>query len=260
MSENPGRFIWYELITSDVDAAAKFYSTVVGWTAKPSTNPDMDYRAWAMGDVMVGGLMAMPAPAADQGMRPLWLGYISVPNVDDSVAKITAAGGALDMPAFDIPHVGRIAMVRDPQGAAFYVMTPLASLGDQQSTAFSPGTPGHCGWNELHAQNWQTAFDFYSTQFGWQKSTAMDMGAMGTYQLFNAGTHDIGGMMNSPNFPRPIWLYYFCVEDIDAAKQRSEEAGGKTLNGPHEVPGGSWIIQGQDPQGAMFALVGPRKA
>jgi predicted enzyme related to lactoylglutathione lyase len=255
MAETPGQFIWYELITSDIDAAATFYSAVIGWSVRGSVAPGMDYRQWTMGDATIGGLMAMPGAAADQGMRPLWLGYISVANVDAACEEITAAGGGVDMAAWDVPQVGRIAMVRDPQGAPFYVMTPI---GEGPSPSFAPGTPGHCGWNELHARDWQTAFAFYGTQFGWRKSEAMDMGAMGTYQLFNAGSHDIGGMMNSPNFPRPTWLYYFGVEDIDAAKQRSEGAGGKTLNGPHEVPGGSWIIQGQDPQGAMFALVGPR--
>jgi predicted enzyme related to lactoylglutathione lyase len=88
----------------------------------------------------------------------------------------------------------------------------------------------------------------------------MDMGPMGTYLLFNAGGDAIGGMMNDPAFKRPMWLYYFNVDDIEAAQARVQAAGGSVLNGPHEVPGGSWVIQAQDPQGAKFALVGPRKS
>jgi predicted enzyme related to lactoylglutathione lyase len=68
-------------------------------------------------------------------------------------------------------------------------------------------------------------------------------------------------MMTKPaEFPAPAWLYYFQVTGIDAAKQRVEAGGGKVLNGPMEVPGGGWIVQAQDPQGAMFAVVGTRAA
>ena len=81
---------------------------------------------------------------------------------------------------------------------------------------------------------------------------------MGTCLLFNAGGDAIGGMMNSPDLPRPAWLFYFNVEDIDAAHRRLTDAGGQVRFGPTEVPGGGWIIQATDPQGAMFALVGPR--
>ena len=84
------------------------------------------------------------------------------------------------------------------------------------------------------------------------------MGAMGTYLLFNTGGDAVGGMMNSPDNFRPLWLYYFNVENIDAAKDRVEASGGEVFQGPHQVPGGSWIIQARDPQGAMFALVGSR--
>jgi predicted enzyme related to lactoylglutathione lyase len=87
----------------------------------------------------------------------------------------------------------------------------------------------------------------------------MDMGAMGTYQIFSADGQMIGGMFTKPPaVPAPFWLYYFVVDAIDAAIERVKAGGGQILNGPMEVPGGDWIIQGRDPQGAMFALVGKR--
>ena len=88
----------------------------------------------------------------------------------------------------------------------------------------------------------------------------MDMGPMGIYQLFKAGGDEaIGGMMTKLDaMPVPFWLYYFNVAGIDAAAKAVEAGGGQVLNGPHEVPGGDFILQGLDPQGAMFALVGPR--
>jgi uncharacterized protein len=250
-------FIWYELLTSDPAAAAVYYGAVIGWTAADSGVPGMDYRILSMKGSGVGGLMPIPAAAAKGGMKPSWLGYIGVANVDKSIASIVAAGGTVHMPPADIPAVGRIAMVADPQGASIYIMTP-ASTGT--SSAFAPGTPGHGGWNELHAKDGAAALAFYSKQFAWGKSSEMDMGPMGKYYLFNVGGSEMwGGMLSDAKTPHPYWLYYFCVEDIDAAQQRVATNGGKVLMDPQKVPTGDWIIHARDPQGAMFALVGPRK-
>ena len=122
-------------------------------------------------------------------------------------------------------------------------------------------TPGWIGWHELMTTDWQKGFDFYASQFGWVKSTAMDMGPMGTYQLFkpSEGAADVGGMMTDSQAPKPYWLFYFVVDDIDDALKRVTERKGELLMGPMEVPGGAWIIQATDPQGALFALVGMRK-
>jgi predicted enzyme related to lactoylglutathione lyase len=245
----PSGFIWYELLTNDVDAAARFYGDVVGWGSRDSGTPGMDYRMWSIDGEMIGGLMAIPAPA--KGMPPMWAGYLNVEDVDASVARIKAAGGATMMPPTDIPGVGRIAMVADPQGASFYVMTPI---GEGMSTSFAPGRRGHAQWNELHTTDWEAALAFYAREFGWSKSSIFDMGAMGSYLLLNNGGAPIGGMFNSPA-PKPMWLPYFNVEGVDAAKARVEAAGGKIDIGPVQVPDQTWIIQGRDPQGAIFALV-----
>ena len=256
MPRPPSHFVWYELITSDVDAAERFYGAVIGWKSQNSGTPGMDYRQWTASGTPVGGLMTIPPEAAANGMRPCWMGYLNVTDLDASVADMQKAGGIQRMPSMDIPGVGRIAVLTDPQGAGFYLIQPAM---EGTSTVFSPGKTGHGGWHELHTTDWQAALAFYSTQFGWAKTDALDMGPMGTYLLFNAGGDAIGGMMNSPNFPHPAWLYYFNVEDIRTAKTRVEAAGGTILMGPQEVPGGMWILQALDPQGAMFALLAPAK-
>jgi hypothetical protein len=191
-------------------------------------------------------------------MHPGFFGYVSVDDVDASVARIEEAGGAVHMPGTDIPAIGRFAFVADPQGASFYVMTPLGE--DGSATSFAPGRPGHGGWHELHTSDWKAAFDFYSTHFGWTEVDAMDMGPMGTYLRFDVGTGDaVGGIMNDADAARPYWLYYLNVDDIDAARTRVGAHGGTLVSEPHQVPSGDWILHALDPQGARFALVGPRQ-
>ncbi len=257
MTGKASNFVWYELMTSDVDAAAAFYGEVVRWSAKDSFTFDEKYRFWSMGDTYIGGLMGISLEAASNGMRPAWLGYLDVDDVDVKVSAITEAGGRVHMPPTDIESVGRLAMMTDPQGAAFYIMKPK---GTEPSKAFAHGEVGHIGWNELHTTDWEAALAFYSAEFGWEKKHAMDMGSMGTYQMFGAGADAMGGMMNNPHIPHAAWLFYFNVDDIDAAEKRLASAGGALTRGPQEVPGNMWIIEGCDPQGAAFALVGPRHA
>lgn len=251
------RFIWYELLSSDADAAEAFYSDVVGWNIHDSGMPSGHYRVLHAGSTRVGGLMTLPADAAAAGMKPGWLGYLYVPDVDRTIGEVKAAGGMPLMPGTDIPDVGRFAMLADPQGALFYIMTPA---GTGESTAFSPGTVGHIGWNELHAADREAALAFYSAQFGWGKSGEHDMGPMGKYLLFEAVGVEAGGMMTKHTPAPPHWLFYFNVDDVTAAAARVSGASGAVLNGPHQVPGGQWIIQCQDPQGAVFALVSGTKS
>ena len=124
-----------------------------------------------------------------------------------------------------------------------------------------PGTPGTVGWHELYAVDGKTAFAFYEKLFGWTKAEALDMGPMGVYQMFKAGGEmAIGGVMSKPAaMPVPAWGYYFNVPAIDAAAGRVAKGGGKIINGPMQVPGGQWIVQGIDPQGAHFNFVAPKR-
>jgi uncharacterized protein len=255
MSTAHGSFVWYDLMTTDTAAAQTFYRNVLGWSAQDAGMPDMSYTILSAGEIPLGGLMALPEEARNAGARPGWLGYVAVDDVDASAARAKQAGGAVHRAPADIPGVGRFAVIADPQGA---VLTLFKGSVEQGPSA-APGSPGHVGWRELLATDWEPAFDFYSELFGWTKAEPFDMGPMGVYQLFATGGVTIGGMMTKPDsVPAPFWLYYFAVEGIDAATTRVQANGGQLLNGPHEVPGGVWIVQFLDPQGAMFALVGPR--
>ena len=247
-------FIWHELNTTDPKAAADFYGTVVGWTTQAYEGGDGAYRLFVAGGHPAGGLMTLPAMAREVG--PWWATYIGVTDVDAEAEAIRAAGGTVHVPPADIPTVGRFAVVADPQGAVFMILAPLPRDDTPARVPF--GTPGHIGWHELHTSDEAAAFAFYAARFGWEKGEAMDMGPAGTYQIFNIDGTMAGGMMKSP-LPRPLWLPYFIVADIDAAATAIAHGDGKIKHGPSEVPGGGFIIQGTDPQGAMFAVTGPRK-
>lgn len=250
-----GDFIWYEYMAADVDAAEAFYRTVLGYSIIPSTpGAEVEYRMWALGDIVLGGLMAVPPDAAAQGARPCWLGYIEVKDVDDTVDAIVADGGGVKMRPTTIPNIGRLALLTDPQGAAFYVMTPRHG-GAQTSWG---NKPGQCGWNEHHGPDGDAAAAYYAKHFGWEMGPPLDMGAMGRYHYFSTNGVAAGGLMTNPHVPHPAWLFYLNVDDINAAKQRVEAAGGRVLFGPQQVPGGDWVLTATDPEGAVFGLRAPQ--
>jgi len=249
-----GRPIWYELMTTDTAAAEKFYTDIVGWKSAPFEAAPMPYTIFkpasrASDDPGVAGMMQRPD---DMPMPPFWAMYIGVPDFEAAVAHIKRLGGRELSPVIDIPEVGRLQMVADPQGAAFYIMKPASPERPE-----APPELGAGSWHELMTTDLQGAIKFYKEVFNWQPSEAMDMGDMGTYQMFNRGDAMLGGMMNKPrelaDVP-PNWGIYFLVPDINVAIDKIKAHGGQILNGPMEVPGGDWVVTAMDPQGAAFSL------
>jgi predicted enzyme related to lactoylglutathione lyase len=233
MVNSHGRFVWYELMTTDIESAKAFYANVVGWGTRDAAMPGLAYSLFTVGDTPVTGLMNLPEDMRRTGATPHWIGYVGVDNVDAAVDRIKQLGGAVQVPPTDVPNISRFSVVVDPQMATLTLVQGLAA-------------------------DWEKAFAFYGELFGWQKADA-DIGPMGTYQLFSVEGQTIGGMFTKPPMvPVPFWLYYFSIGDIDAAAERVKAGGGQILEGPLEVPGGSWIARCTDPQGAIFALEGNR--
>ncbi|SPH24685.1 Putative glyoxylase CFP32 [Defluviimonas aquaemixtae] len=249
-----GKPCWYELSTTDPDGAASFYGRVLGWQVADAGMPGFDYRIAKSGDDMVAGMMAPQG----QNTEPLWMVYATVTDCDKAAKAIAKAGGAVRQEPTDIPDTGRFAIVADPQGAAIGILQPL----EDDSNAFDQDKPGHAQWQELMTSDPKAAMEFYGKHFGWKPADSMDMGPGGSYDMFRHGKTDIGGMMKqAPGMPgpkRPFWLPYFGTDGIEAAIGRTNEAGGKVIHGPMEIPGGAFIMVGNDPQGALFALVGPK--
>jgi predicted enzyme related to lactoylglutathione lyase len=250
----PGRFAWYELMTTDVAAARAFYSNVVGWEARDASTTELAYTLFTAGNGPVSGLMALPEEARRMGATPRWMGYVGVDNADATTDRIKRLGGAVYVPPTD-SNIGRISVVADPQTA---ILALVEGLKTGSSEPAELDQPGHVGWHELLAADWAKAFGFYAELFGWQKVDT-ESGPVDAYQLFSAGGQTIGGMFTKrPVEPIPYWLLYFNVGDIDAATERVRRGGGQVFEGPFVVPEGSWIARCIDPQGAIFALQGKR--
>jgi predicted enzyme related to lactoylglutathione lyase len=265
MPNPPGSFIWYELMTPDPETATTFYRAVVGWTigaADPGRSDGKDYRMIGRSDGgYAGGVLRVDDDMARHGARPLWLGYLSTPDVAAAVAAVVADGGKVQMPVTAIPGVGSIAMVTDPQGVPFYLMTPTPPHDKPEATSdvFSPTEVQRVGWNELASPDLAGSKAFYSRHFGFEFNEVMNMGPMGDYCFIDHHGQRLGATMQRQDERQPaVWLFYFRVPSIAASKAAVEANGGRVLMGPHEVPTGEWILISTDPAGAGFGLVGPK--
>jgi len=251
-----GRFAWYELMTTDMEAARAFYTDVMGWSAWEASVPGRPYTLFTTAKAVVGGLMQLPEEASRTGVRPAWIGYVGVNDVDAAADRVERLGGIVHVPPTDVANISRFSVFTDPQTARLAL---FKWLGPAQEQPAEPDAPGHVGWRELLAADGEQALAFYGELFGWQGADA-DIDESATYQLFSAGEETIGGMVTKPEtIPAPFWLYYFNAGNIDAAAQRVTAGGGRILDGPLDVPGGSCMVRCEDPQGAVFALEGTRQ-
>jgi uncharacterized protein len=255
MASSDGRFVWYELITTDLVAAGAFYASVVGWEMRDASMPGMAYTLCATPGGTVCGLIDLPAEAGRLGAKPCWIGYVGVDDVDAAATQAIELGGVVEVAPQTVPCVSRFAIITDPQLVPLGVFKWLMP----RPQPAPPDTAGEIGWHELIATDEAQAFAFYHALFGWQKA-GTESGPVGTYQLFSAAGVTTGGMSGrSPDTPSPLWLHYFNVGDVDAAVKRATAAGGQVLHGPTAVPGDKWVARCMDPQGALFALMGTRK-
>jgi predicted enzyme related to lactoylglutathione lyase len=245
-----GRLVWYELLTTDMKAAEAFYREVVGWTFSPFESSPYPYDAVSRPDgVHIGGVMNIP-----DGMQfpPHWEMYIAVSDFDEAVRQIEQRGGSGLSAGLEIPGVGKLRTMKDPQGAVFAIIQPAMPEARPESEAVD----GDCAWHELYTADAAAAMTFYRDLFGWQDEEPYDMGQMGKYYMFGR-THRLGGMMNKPaNLTEApnSWGLYFRVADVAASAERITANGGQVLNGPMEVPGGASIVNALDPQGAAFSV------
>jgi predicted enzyme related to lactoylglutathione lyase len=251
-----GQFVWYDLMTSDVAGAMRFYPAMFGWKTQKfaQADPSNPYTMWTVNGEPFGGVAKLDAEQAGAGASPYWMASVMVNNVDQTAQQASSLGGKIIAPPFDIPETGRYAIIEDPTGAV------LAVFATQFPATTFDGTPsvGRPSWHELMTTDYKRAFEFYSRLFGWEKTSEMDMGPeLGTYFMFGMKGKPFGGMYNKAapmaDAP-PNWLPYVHVKDVAAAAKAAEKAGGKVMQPPMDVPGGGSIAMLIDPQGAQIAV------
>lgn len=248
-----GRFVWYDLMTTDQPAAKSFYNQLVGWGTRPWEGSDMPYTMWIAGDEPIGGIMDLPKEASEAGAPPHWLAYVAVTDVEATCTRATELGGAVLHQPTDIEGAGCFAILHDPQGAVFAVYT-------SENLSTDPPEPpglGQISWHELATSDLESGYGFYAALFGWETQEDMDMGDGWMYRIYGQPeSFPLGGMFTKPaEMPGPpMWLYYISVPSVADAVEKIQQLGGQVLNGPMDVPGGDTIAQCMDPQGAVFAL------
>jgi predicted enzyme related to lactoylglutathione lyase len=241
---------WVDLQTSDQTAAKEFYSGLFGWTY--DDQPMQEGQVYSMAK-LGGHLVAAIAPQSPElattGAPSAWNTYIAVDSVDETVAKVGAAGGQVAMQPFDVMDAGRMAFVLDPGGAAVALWQAGNHIG-----ATLVNEPGTFTWNELVTTN-PAAASFYQEVLGLTSAT-MDMGAE-EYTLFQVGDEQIAGSTppQMPGVPNH-WHVYFAVADVDTTAAKVTERGGSLLADPFDTPVGRIAVV-RDPQGAVFSIIKP---
>jgi predicted enzyme related to lactoylglutathione lyase len=244
-----GRFVWHELAVPSQDAAQSFYLKVTPWKTEPWDHSP-DYTLLTNDGTPLGGIAELPKDLAARGVPPHWLPYVSVYDVDACARQAVALGGQLRMGPKEVPNIGAWAVIADPQGATLGIYEPVTPRPPA-----GPPRVGDFSWHELTASDYKAAAEFYRAMFRWERMSDYDMGEMGIYSMFGQGGETYGGMFNrSSTMPPPNWLSYVRVSNVKSVAEQVKQLSGTVLNGPMEVPGGDWIAQCLDPQGAAFAL------
>lgn len=248
----PGTPCWVDVQVDDTTAARDFYSSLFGWQVEDSP---AEFGGYLM--AMKGG-----APAAGIGpksdgmpMPSVWTTYLASTDADATAADITAAGGQVFMPPFDVGDVGRMTVAADPTGAAFGIWQAGTHTG-----AGIFNEDGSYVWNECHTRDFAAAKAFYSQVFGYSYA-GMQGGAEDGYAVFTVpgGTAEAGGICDdsaTPDAPEgpAHWLTWFAVEDVDASTDRGNTLGGTTLMDPFDSPVGRMaVLAGRE--GEAFGII-----
>lgn len=250
MSTPHSKFVWFDLLTSNIAVASDFYRDVIGWDIRDAQMPGREYSLITMGHTMIGGVTKPAAELTDLG-GALWLGYLGVDNVDAVAADVEERGGRIHRAAQDIPGVGRYAVVSDPQGAAFVL---FSSPGMPTPTFVRSTDYGRVGWHELQTVDQAAAMSFYAAVFGWAEDASTKL--QDRTPFFALPNEPVAGEVAQKGpLGRPAWLHYFVVSNVSDATRRVVMGQGSVVESPNSVIGLGIVAQCVDPQGARFGLI-----
>lgn len=241
-----GVFSWVDVTSSDIAKSRKFYSDMFGWEIGEGSE---EYGGYAMAAVK-GQMVAGVSPTMGPDAPSVWSTYVDVASVDDTLAKVTAAGGTVIAGPMDIVDAGRMAVFSDPDGAVI----GLWQAGGHKGAGLV-NEADTWGWSELMCDHPDKEKDFYGAVFDWGTDTHGE--GAGAYTEWQVGGRSIGGMMQKPaEMPAGVpssWVVYFMVDDMDEATKKLEGLGGAVLRPAAEIEPGIFAVVA-DPAGAVFNL------
>ena len=246
MSYTYGKFVWFEHVSTNVDACKKFYTELFGWNFASFPMGDQTYYMIQSGGEGIGGYRA-----ATPGVPSHWMSYLSVPDVDAGAVAAKKAGAAVLMGPMDFGPVGRGAALKDPQGAPFSIW----HNAQNDRTDVKPIAIGDWYWNELMTSDAEAALKFYAGTFGFEHDS-MDMGSMGKYYMLKKDGVSRAGLMKSPEPKAPIsWTPYIRVADCDVSANKAKQLGAQIAVPPTDIPGVGRFAILADPTGAMVGII-----
>jgi len=242
-----GKVIWNDLMTNDLDAARNFYGALFGWTFEHSSGKGGRYVLARAGKTYVAGIVEVRADTRAAKISR-WLPYVSVADVDGSVATATGAGARVAAAALNV-NFGCVAAIIDPEGAV--IGLARSNIGDPDDATTAPGL-GRVIWTELLASDPQAAARFYGDVVGYESSTIARRG--GQYTFLSHGGTNRSGIVKNPTDAKPVWLTYFGVDDPVAAEGRVTALGGAVVvRASPQLREGSMAVV-TDPTGALLVL------
>lgn len=243
----PGRFVWHELFTNDIERSRAFYQGLFGWTVDLVRVAGAEYHLVDADGVKVAGMVPLAAlgPEHDREAAPLWLGYVSVPDVDATAAAAVRTGGRVLAGPLDAGTLGRTVRLADPHGA------PVAAWRSNEGDA--PDTPPEVGqftWHQLATPAEDADAPFYEAAFGWRRELFRS-GPDAMIVFRRSARFFAGSVEPSPEAAR--WLPFVIVPDLAEARRRVPDLGGSVLTEEVAIPDVGRYAVVRDNVGALVA-------
>ena len=246
---HPGKFIWVDLVTSDVESAREFYGKLLGWQFEGEEGKTTPFTLIRQGETPIGGIVYRESPGSSHP-EARWLSYISVPDVDKAAETATENGGEVFVAPFDLSERGRVAVILDPQKVPVGLLK--ARGGDP---ADEEVTPYRWMWRELWTTDTASAIGFYGKLAGYTRENATLSLQRDPYTVLMSGGRARAGMGQIARAEvEPIWLPYVNVDDPQAIAARTVTLGGAVLIAPDSTIRNGTVGVIADPTGGILAI------
>lgn len=253
-STRPNPIAWDELHTKDREKAEAFYNTLFGWTVTPvEMSPEYTYHLLNRADTgeMFAGSHQQGPDEADQ--PSFWLVSLATDDVDKATLKSSELGATVIMEPADIPGTGRFAVLTDPQGAAYCIL----SYAEGGAPPDRGSGPGCIIWHELVTSDAAASANFYSSIFGYEAKEEDWEGLKGT--LFKQDGKELANILPKPSPEAPdAWVFYVEVSDAQATADLAVASGGSVIAPPFALPPLGVLGWLADPTGAVFGVMQPQ--